>query len=484
MPRSLKTQTSSGGALAVALALGAILDTAFATSAGAQDQALDRRRYIDTAATRTTDDPRRTPIPIEAPGTPKPVLVIRGGRIFDGTGAPAREGTLVITGNKISGILLPGATDWPRDARVIDVAGKTVLPGLIDMHTHLSYTEQGVPAHRVNDPADGVLRAAERLRFYVESGITSVRDVGSFGNIAILLKDWVRSDRIAGPRVFASGQLLVGLGGHGAEGDQGTSALGRTVRISSGADDWRLAVREQFNYGADFIKIASHFSQDEVNAAVSEAHSLGMRVTCDCETFYVDRAVEAGVDMIEHPLPRTDATIGKMVAKGVSADPTLVPYDIIFDQNGGYWGSTSRRFTFSKGENLQMLRRLKSAGVKLAIGTDLVANWFRFMPGPYVQELQRYQQAGFSPAEVLGIATRQNAELLDMGDKLGTLTRGKLADVLVVDGKPDQVLADIAKVDLVVRDGRVVVEGGRVFVPRHVPVPMPTPRAAAASDTH
>src|SRR4030095_16527116 len=106
-------------------------------------------------------------------------------------------------------------------------------------------------------------------------------------------------------------------------------------------------------------------------APVSEAPPLGLHITFECETFYVDRAVDAGVDMIEHPLPRSDEIIAKMAAKGIAADPTLVPYEIIFDQSGGYWGSTSRRFTFSKAENLEMLRRLRRAGVKVGIRADL-----------------------------------------------------------------------------------------------------------------
>ena len=162
-----------------------------------------------------------------------------------------------------------------------------------------------------------------------------------------------------------------------------------------------------------------------------------------------------------------------MAAKGIASDPTLVPYEIIFDQLGGYWGSTSRRFTFSKAANLEMLRRLRRAGVKLGIGTDLVTNWYRYMPAPYLLEMQRFQEAGFTAPEVLAIATRQNAELLDMSDKLGTLTVGKLADVLIVNGRPDVTLDDITKVDVVIRNGTVVVENGRVSIPRHGPVPMP-----------
>ena len=459
----------------------AFLLTAAALPLRAQERPGDRRRFLDTAITRTTDDPRRTPIPIERRTTPAPVIVVRNGRVFDGTGAAAREGTVVITGNRISAVLAPNApAAWPRDARVIDAAGKTVMPGLIDMHTHLSYVNPEVDAGRVTDAADGALRGAERLRFYIESGITSVRDVGSFGSIAMILKDWVREDRIPGPRVFPAGQLITGLGGHGAEGDQGTSPLGNSIRIANGADDWRRAVREQFNNGADLIKIASHFSVDEVRAAVDEAHALGLRITCDCETFYIDRAVDAGVDMIEHPLPRSDEVIAKMAAKGIASDPTLVPYEIIFDQLGGYWGSTSRRFTFSKAANLEMLRRLRRAGVRLGIGTDLVSSWYRYMPGPYLLEMQRFQEAGFTPGEVLAIATRQNAELLDMGDKLGTLTVGKLADVLVVNGQPDVRLEDITKVDVVIRNGTVVVESGRVSIPRHVPLPMPKPDSTTA----
>jgi len=462
------------------LTLAALLTCCVVLPSGGQDRPGDRRRYLDTAVTRTTDDPRRTPMPTERRTGPEPVIVVRNGRVFDGTGAATREGTVVITGYRISAILPPNApSGWPRDARVIDATGKTVMPGLIDLHTHLSYVSPGVAPGRVTDAADGALRGAERLRYFIESGITSIRDVGSFGNIGMILKDWVREDRIPGPRVFPAGQLIVGLGGHGAEGDQGTSPLGSTVRIANGPDDWRRAVREQFNNGADVIKIASHFSVEEVGAAVSEAHALGLRITCDCETFYVDRAVDAGVDMIEHPLPRSDEIIAKMAAKGVASDPTLVPYEIIFDQSGGYWGSTSRRFTFSKQANLEMLRRLRRAGVKLGIGTDLVSNWYRFMPAPYLLEMQRFQEAGFTAPEVLAIATRQNAELLDMADKLGTLTVGKLADVLIVNGRPDVALDDITKVDVVIRNGTVVVENGRVSIPRHVPLPMPKPNVTS-----
>ena len=456
--------------------LAVLLAFAAAAPATAQSRASDRRRSL-APGMLTSDDPRRVPV---APGPqgPEGTIVLRGGRIFDGTGAPAREGTLVIERNRIAKVLPPGAFDWPAAARVVDVAGRTVMPGLIDLHTHLDYAHPDSP--ELTDAA-GALRGAEKLRYYIESGITSVRDVGSGSDVPFQLKEWVRKRRLVGPRVFAAGRLIVGTGGHGTEGSPRSGPAYGTLqnsemREAKGPDDWREAVREQFAAGADVIKIASHFSKAEAAAAIEEAHALGLKVTCDCENFYVQWAVEAGVDIVEHPLPRTDETIALMAQKGVAADPTLVPYIYIFDLSGGYFGSTSRRFTFSKEANLEMLRRLRKAGVKIGVGTDLVEAWYQFLPAPYLTELRQFVAAGWSAAEALVAATKTNSEILDMDDKLGTLVAGKLADVLVVDGRPDQALADLLKVQLVIRDGEVVVENGRVLIPRHVPVPEPTPK--------
>ena len=192
-----------------------------------------------------------------------------------------------------------------------------------------------------------------------------------------------------------------------------------------------------------------------------------MKVTVDSETLYIQRAVEAGADTIEHPLPRSEETIQLMARKGVAADPTLIPYQIIFEEWGGYYGSTSRRFTFSNDANLEMLKRLRKAGIKCGIGTDLILHWYRYLPGPYIRELKNFVAAGWSIPEALITDTKTNAEILDMDDRLGTLEPGKLADVLVVDGRPDERLDDLAKVDLVIRDGYSVVQGGRVVIPRH-----------------
>jgi len=438
----------------------------FGSQSWTQEKAQDRRRFLDPQ-TPLSDDPRRT-VMKPGPRGPEGTLVLRNGRIFDGTGGPAREGTLIIERNKVVKILPPGSSDWPKDASVIDASGKTILPGLIDLHTHLTYPLNQEDIGVAMNDADATLRAVEKLRYFIESGITSVRDVGSMGDVPFRLKVWVAENRVPGPRVFPAGAFITGEGGHSTENtpDEIIGLMGAT-RLASGPDDWRQAVREQFHKGADVIKLGSHFSAEEVKAAVTEAHELGLKVTVDAETFYIQRAVEAGADTIEHPLPRSEETIQLMAKKGVAADPTLIPYQIIFEEWGGYFGSTSRRFTFSKEANLEMLKRLRKAGIKCGVGTDLILHWYRYMPGPYIRELKNLVEAGWSVPEALVAATKTNAEILDMDDRLGTLQPGKLADVLVVDGRPDENLDDLAKVDLVIRDGYRVVEGGHLGVPRH-----------------
>jgi imidazolonepropionase-like amidohydrolase len=443
----------------------------FCNGGSAQEQRQERRRFLDPK-TQVSDDPRRVPVK-PGPRGPEGALVLRGGRIFDGTGAPAREGTLVIERNKIVKILAAGSTDWPKDAQVIDVTGKTVLPGLIDLHTHLTYPLTMEDFGVAISEADATLRAVEKLRYFLESGITSVRDVGSQGEVTFRLKEWVNENRISGPRVFPAGAFITGEGGHSTENtpDELIRMMGAT-RLASGPDDWRQAVREQFHKGADLIKLGSHFSAEEVKAAVTEAHELGLKVTVDAETFYIQRAVEAGADTIEHPLPRSEETIQLMAKKGTAADPTLIPYQIIFEEWGGYFGSTSRRFTFSKDANLEMLKRLRRAGIKCGVGTDLILHWYRYLPGPYIRELKNFVEAGWSIPEALMAATKTNSEILDMDDRLGTLQPGKLADVLVVNGKPDEDLDDLAKVEMVIRDGYIAVEKGHATLPRHTVAPM------------
>jgi len=445
------------------------------SSLQAQERAADRRRSLDPN-TPVSDDPRRVPVP-PGPTGPEGTIAIVGGRVFDGTGAAARPATIVIERNRIAAIREPGAGAVPPGARTIDASGMTVLPGLIDLHVHLTYAAKAgeEPWYLASDLVELTLRGVERARYFIESGITSVRDVGSHSSAPFRLKEWIRQRRLPGPRVFPAGMLLTGTGGHGAEGLRPGSSLWLYVKEVSGPEEWRNAVRQNFKDGADLIKIASHFSREEVKAAVEEAHALGIRVVCDCETFYIDWAIDAGVDIIEHPLPRTDDAIRKMAERGVFAVPTVTAYDFVFDERGGYFGSTSRRFGFSPTRNVEMIRRLKRSGVKSGVGTDVVGGNYRYILPAYIRELKHFVEAGYTVPEALIAGTKTSAEVLDMDDKLGTLEVGKLADLLVVRGQPDRNLDDLANVSLVIRDGEVVVENGKVNIPRHPALPIPPP---------
>ncbi len=227
------------------------------------------------------------------------------------------------------------------------------------------------------------------------------------------------------------------------------------------------------------IKVASHFAPDEIAAAVDEAHRLGLKVTCDCETIYTQMAVDAGIDMIEHPLPRTDATIAAMAKHGTASVPTLQVYQNVLDRAGGFYGSTSRRFTMTAQGDFDIFRKMKAAGIVMGVGTDTIGDANRMVPNVYITELKWFVKGGYSIPAALQAATLTNARLLDMGDRLGSIEPGKLADVIVVDGRPDEDLEALHHIDLVVKDGRVMVRGGVVVIPPHIPAPLLKPSPPA-----
>jgi imidazolonepropionase-like amidohydrolase len=443
---------------------------------GARAEPQDRRGVLAPTA-RTTDDPRR--IPLKPAAGPKATIVLRGGRVFDAVSGGARAASVVIEGNTIKAVLSAGVETWPADTQVIDVTGKTVMPGLIDMHVHLTYPDPDTPVDEHASEGSGVLRGERNLRYYLESGFTSVRDMNGVSKAPYLLADWSAANAIPAPRVFTGGHIITGTGGHATERPVTPNHGPEFAWEVDGADAWRAAVRKTFKEGASIIKIASHFSADEVAAAVDEAHRLGLKVACDCETVYTAMAVQAGVDTIEHPLPRTDETIAQMVKHKTGAIPTLQVYQNVFDQSGGYYGSTSRRFSMSPQGNFDIFKKMRAAGVVMGVGTDTIGGASRSIPNMYIAELKWFVKGGYSIPDALKAATITNAKLLDMDDKVGSLEVGKLADLVVVDGRPDENLDDLLKVDIVVKDGRLLVRGGQVIVPRHVPVPLSRPAPPA-----
>jgi imidazolonepropionase-like amidohydrolase len=435
------------------------------------------RRAVLSPNEKTTDDPRR--IPRRPSSGPATRYVLRGGRVFDAVSGSARAATVVIEGNTITGVLAPDVEKWPADAVVLDVTGKTVMPGLIDMHVHLTYPDPDTPIDEQASEGSGVLRGERNLRTYLESGFTSVRDMNGVSKAPYLLSEWSTVNAIPAPRVFTGGHIITGTGGHATERPVAPNHGPEYAWEADGADAWRAAVRKTFKEGASVVKIASHFSADEVGAAVDEAHRLGLKVACDCETVYTTMAVQAGVDTIEHPLPRTDEAIALMAKKKVGAIPTLQVYQNVFDSSGGYYDSTSRRFSMGGQANFDVFKRMKAAGVVMGVGTDTIGGAHRNVPYMYIAELKWFVKGGYSIPEALRAATIINAKLLDMDDKLGSLEPGKLADVIVVDGKPDESLDDLHKIDLVIKDGRLMVRGGQVVIPRHNAVPLSRPAPPA-----
>jgi imidazolonepropionase-like amidohydrolase len=421
--------------------------------------------------TSTTDDPRRVPIP-PRDRSKDPVIVLKGGTLIDGTGADAvPNAVVVLQGNRIVDVGPAASVRAPAKVdRVIDVTGSWIVPGLIDLHVHFTQ-QRGDDFQLYRDSAAaaairGVLLSAQ----FIDGGITAVRDVGTLDDVALKIKEASQRHMIDAPRVFWAGKLIGSRGGHGDEITETASGRPRPTegsgrhRVANGAGDWRLAVREQIRMGADLIKLTAPFSKDEVAAAIDEAHMLGIRVTADAFGDYVTWASEAKIDTIEHPLAIPAATLPLMAKNGTAFVPTMTAfynptklgYPSAHIPPGAFYFTMSRRFSMTHEDNMVTLRRARTAGVKVGIGTDIPFENDRRYPSDYFQELRFFKEAGYTNKEILTAATKSAGEILGIPDKLGTLEKGKLADVLVIDGDPLQDIENLRKTRLVIADGRVL----------------------------
>jgi imidazolonepropionase-like amidohydrolase len=429
-------------------------------------QSVEDRRSWDSSNTNQSDDPRRIPLP-PMQARPDSRLVLTGGRVLLGESLTPQVRDVVIEGNRIVRVEPSGVQVWPDGTRVIDVSGKTVMAGLIDLHVHLTFpfTTDAGPAIPGSWDSEAALRGAANLRSLALAGITSVRDMGGIGTAPFVLKRWIRAGRIPGPRVFPAGQIIAARGGHTAEGYDSRSTRFGGMRIASGADEWREAVREQFDRGADLIKLTSHFSPEEVQAAVYEAHRLGLKVSVHADPYFVRTAVDAGADVIEHAFPRTKETLERMATVGTAAVPTLAAFEFIERTRGGIFGAASARFLFSPAIAEETVRQMRRARVRIGVGTDALGDMFGDIQGLYVRELELLMTAGLSRREVLVAATRRSAELLGMSDRLGAIEPGKLADLIVCNGDPLEDLGALRRLDLVMADGRILIRDGRLEQP-------------------
>jgi imidazolonepropionase-like amidohydrolase len=376
-------------------------------------------------------------------------VVLRGGRVFDGTGADPAPGDVAIDGDRIVDV---GSGLDGDDA--IDVAGRTVLPGFFDCHTHVVFSDVDL-WRGVQQPFSlQFYDAAVNLRKTLEIGITSIRDAGGAD---LGIKTAVDRGLIPGPRMQISIIMLSQTGGHGDDWYPSGAAVadmgphpGRPSGIVDGPDEVRRKVRELHRDGADVIKVATsggvlsprddprraHFRPAELEALVEEATAAGMFVMAHAQgADGIKNAVRAGIRSIEHGIYLDDEAIELMLARGTWFVPTLVAPQGVLDAIDA--GVSLPPAVVDKARMVldihrEAFRRAVEAGVRIAMGTDSGVT----PHGNNLRELELMTAGGMKPAAILEATTRSAAQLLGVDEDLGTIERGKLADLVVVGGDP------------------------------------------------
>jgi imidazolonepropionase-like amidohydrolase len=401
--------------------------------------------------------------------------VIRAGRMFDsraGVFLPGRE--ILVQNGRI--VEVAEKVTKPTGARIIDLTSYTVLPGLIDAHTHLLYLEgvgggltmEGIKALTVEGTPLRALHGAARARTFLQAGITTVRDLGNSGRYGdIALRTAINDGSVDGPRIIASGPGLSPEGGQfpGLEPEYADLAAAE-YRIVRGPEDAALAVREHVTFGAQVIKIYSnntpnpgYLTSAELEAIVAAARMHGVRVAAHATNdAAVWRAVQAGVNSIEHGYQVADSTLALMARKGTAFVPTdldsatAVRYFSL--QNPGAAVSPTQ-VAAVLGQLRDRLMRAVRAGVTIAAGSDnyLDLGWPQGEAAKH--NLQAYRSAGMTAVQVLQAATSNDASLLGMEGQIGVVASGAFADIIAVDGDPERDFTAIERVVFVMKQGTV-----------------------------
>jgi imidazolonepropionase-like amidohydrolase len=428
-----------------------------------------------TSTYDTSDDLRRVPIP-PVDRSHIPALLIKGATLLDGYGkAPLLNSVIVMRGDRIVAAGAAATTTVPNDVeRTIDASGMWVMPGMIDLHCHLtSQRGTNIGAYPDSDAA-AAIRGTQIAASAVHAGITAIRDPATTGDVSIRLKEAVARGLIPGPRIFWAGAMIATTGGHGDEAT-GT-ATGRwkpnvpntRTYTANGPWEWREAVRQQIRRQVDWIKVSSPFTKEEITAAIDEAHREGLRVAIDSFGEYTDWAIEAGVDSVEHTLNMPADEVSLLAKHKTAFDPTLVAFHTLLTRGyptagivpGAFYYTFSRRYPLDFPSNLARVGEAYKAGVRIGVGTDIAFETEVLYPESYFKELGFLHQAGMPVKAVLASATRVNADILGMGDKLGTIETGKIADLILLGKNPEADLANLRDLRYVVAAGKVILAAG------------------------
>ncbi|MYY04451.1 MULTISPECIES: amidohydrolase family protein [unclassified Streptomyces] len=399
-------------------------------------------------------------------------LVIAGARVFDGRSEQVAENQGVwVSGDRIrrvgpvDEVLREAST--AADPRVLDAAGATVVPGLINMHVHLDLALPGDLARvaMLDDPALA-LHMAEEARLSLLAGVTSVRLTGTYGHIDFALRDSIDSGRTLGPRIFTAGQLVCSTGGHGWQ----------RSREADGPAGFAAAVRDQIKHGADFIKLSlsggmagehekvttSQLRDDELDAVLEIAHAWGRKVTAHAgPAIPTMEAIRRGLDCVEHGYELTDELCRLMVERGVTYVPTITVTRCreFFDRHRMPVWMQDRALAWGD-RHWESLETAIRHGVSIALGSDMPPHAEFDGTSATVRELEFMVQAGMTPHAALTAATSTGADWLGKGAMIGCVREGAFADLLLVAGDP---LADISAM----RELSLIVKGGRTVLDQH-----------------
>ena len=403
---------------------------------------------------------------------PEAETLVRAGNLFDSeAGRMVGPRDILIRGRRV--VEVGQGLAAPEGAAVLDLSQCSVIPGLIDGHTHLLLEEgfgenlSDVAARDQAVQGDVVrsLAAARRSREYLEAGFTSVRDLGNSGRfLDLMLEQGIRADSVPGPRIYGSGPGLAPAGGQLAPQPHDPHHLVEAeYRIVNGVDDARAAVREAIARGAEVIKIyaeatpqRTRLSPEEMAAIVAEARRHGVPVAAHAtRDEAVREAVEAGVTSIEHAYQVSDEALRLMAQKGVWLVPTDVSFERALEITSAWPRPPSREeIEHHLGENRERIRRARRLGVRVAAGSDAYGPSDRGRGALALDVLDAYLESGMSPAEALQSATWEAGRML--GDEgLGALRPRAWADLVAVGADPTQGLATLRAPRLVMKAGRV-----------------------------